>query len=568
MAYTIERLEKARRLFPSHTRKYYEFEDKYDLRNRDRPHNTVIGSSWVDNDDDDDYNPRQPRLKRKLPSDHTHRSSRGRSKRARSLSPSLAPLLETDCGAEIQPLPSIPVTLGDLGPSKWDLVWKPQHERDPNQRHFLRPRQRSPDFISLADLRTPPEMTDVPHEAIVPNGCLACQDINLDCSLVLEPLHYPCRNCKDDKCDCLLEPPPLWKRTCESCRLRRPRRCSYNFRDYDHSLPCQECRQHGFKCIAGPAKGLPPLQPCETPDIETINETQLPGPNESPASPGKRVGSGIMSPPERGEYSDSWVNCDEKNNAGIRPSESLESQKEYLGGKVHRVWTEFAHPLKVLHVPPNDGSEPCHWCNNFAYGILGLGVRNPEVLDFGDGKLIELADGHQGEDKETSRMCQACVFKRLEIMKCSHIDIVPLAGFDLPGRQFDTARAYRHLAQAGEALYNPASAAYGEPFNNTRNPWCSLCKEPAFWCCKAPHSLSQSVLIAGYLSYDLGCELVLCDYCAHFTKRFQGNLNKVVQWGRSDPQNGTEYRADVEYILTPLESNYLLRQIENLKQLE
>ena len=85
-------------------------------------------------------------------------------------------------------------------------------------------------------------------------GCVACYKIGETCSLLKSPLEYPCESCKGE-CDCELITPPKWKRTCESCRKSKNKKCSYRYRPDDeeeHRLPCVECSESGYHCIAGP----------------------------------------------------------------------------------------------------------------------------------------------------------------------------------------------------------------------------------------------------------------------------------------------------------------------------
>ncbi|KAB8079305.1 hypothetical protein BDV29DRAFT_164786 [Aspergillus leporis] len=62
---------------------------------------------------------------------------------------------------------------------------------------------------------------------------------------------------------------------------------------------------------------------------------------------------------------------------------------------------------------------PCHWFSNFRYGLLGLRKKTIDVLDFGDGRYIEIGGGHVAQGHEPSRMCVVCALERIRIMRCA-----------------------------------------------------------------------------------------------------------------------------------------------------
>lgn len=209
----------------------------------------------------------------------------------------------------------------------------------------------------------------------------------------------------------------------------------------------------------------------------------------------------------------------------------------------HCFRAEYPHPLTILHEPSVDESEPCHWCQNFAYGITGLGVRAPKVGDFGHGRLIELGDGHTSEGKEPSRMCVSCVSTRRAIMQCPHREIMGFPGPSLSA--YDASTAFDCLARAAMAPDKTSEHAR-QDFSVPDDPWCSLCREPAFHYCSTPQpaSTDQGTLDSD-ISDGLGCGLLLCDYCVHVTRVYRGDLDAVVKRGQDDPNNRTGYRADV-----------------------
>ena len=222
----------------------------------------------------------------------------------------------------------------------------------------------------------------------------------------------------------------------------------------------------------------------------------------------------------------------------------------------YRIWTELAHPVVFL-ANKQDECSTCHWCNNFAYGITGLGPRNPEVRTLDDGTIVELQDGHISEGKEQSRMCVFCTWNRCKIIQCSHntLDLLPVPLAPKDGIQTDAAAL---LEEASEALTDPETGKAGPVFRTSPYQWCSLCREPAFGSCQAVQPVNVYAEVVDCDEESRGCGLMLCECCLELTMRFDGDLNAVVAWGRQDPSNPISYRADVEYILSGAKTMYKL----------
>lgn len=584
MAYSPERLEKARRLFPSQTPAVSETGEGYDLRSRAKNTTSAI-SSWIDNDKDDDYLPHQPsRSKRRVASDReTHQRSRP-DRQAKSHSTNPRSSLEEDT-EEDAPSSSSTATPGDTtGQSKWEELWEPQTKRDPTKAYHLRARKDTAGSPSNTSNSPNADSTLFEEGKSPTKGCLACQELELDCSLVEDRFRYPCDSCRDDECDCIPDPPPIWKRPCEPCKSRRRSQCSYLSPDYDHSQPCFECVQHGFQCVAGPAKcppsgGYRPNEP-EGTDTETEYEAQDDDPVDSSPETSDRDATGDSRLEKSEGFPQAPVEENSQNTANqesetlVPPHATLAGSRLPLStipafgssssnpyGTAYRIRTYYPHPLTLLG---RESRQSCHWCSNFAYGIVGLGPRDTEILDFGTGRMIEIADGHQSEGKELSRMCWYCASERLQIMQCCHYDIAPMMHEMNPATPFSASAAFQNLAQARAALQEPSSRCYGQPLEEADYQWCSLCQEPAFWSCNSNQTFLAD---AGGRIYqatgpiDIGCGLFLCDYCARQVKRFNGDLDRAVAWGKQDRQNNTEFRADVDYILKDSNLNYLRRQI-------
>lgn len=262
---------------------------------------------------------------------------------------------------------------------------------------------------------------------------------------------------------------------------------------------------------------------------------------------------------------DDTPNIPKRQNSPIYISDSVESPTRATtsntiasqSANTHRFWTELAHPVVFL-ADDRNGSPPCHWCNNFAYGINGLGPRNPEVWTFDSGMIVELQDGHIAEGKEQSRMCVSCTWNRCKIIQCSHntLNLLPVPS---PPKERIRADAAALLHKATEALTDPETGKAGPFYPTPPYQWCSLCREPAFGSCQAAQPINAYADVVDCDEETYGCGLMLCEYCFSLTQRFKGDLNTVVACGRNDPSNPVSYRADVEFLLSGSENNTMYK---------
>ncbi|RJE20467.1 finger domain protein [Aspergillus sclerotialis] len=271
MAYTKERLDWAMELFleKSSQQKFDKFTGPkcYSLRKRD-PTASKLSSTWIDQDDTSDYDPNEKRViikrKRRIidvsgPSRPTKRVAKGPTRALLTLS------LTSDAGrAFLETLPK-----GQQGTryeideelEQWKTgVWEVPKILDGElgTKYALRKRERHSydDSGPFAGISTARSILSLDLGDPAARGCRSCWKFNHDCSLLDRPLVYPCQVCKEDRVDCVLITPPLWKRPCENCKTRK-KPCSYSYADTDHSLPCNRCQVLGICCLAGPAKYKP-----------------------------------------------------------------------------------------------------------------------------------------------------------------------------------------------------------------------------------------------------------------------------------------------------------------------
>lgn len=232
-----------------------------------------------------------------------------------------------------------------------------------------------------------------------------------------------------------------------------------------------------------------------------------------------------------------------------------------------KIRTKLPHPLTILDDTLGPDSKPCHWCDNFAYGIAGFGVRYPVVVEKSKGKWTELKGGHTAEGREPSRMCVRCTCNRLSIIHCSHDKIVSLA--EDPNVELDENPILDQMEKASQAVKcKPGSICKAnQSFQEPLHPWCSLCQSPAYWRCDNHQPDARDPDSRDFIPLDTGCGLHLCDYCAEYTKRFRGDLDDVYEHGVMDTDNDTAFRADVDYILKRSEENVFFQQINHNKKM-
>ena len=379
-------------------------------------------------------------------------------------------------------------------------------------------------------------------------GCKSCFEWGFRCPLLDEGSRYPCAECAVDNTECELIVEPAVKRTCEACRSRR-QQCSYKKGKGDHTKPCQQCANASRKCVAGPASGRTRTGPSLDQVYSQGSQPRIPKYKCNQCLEGKRRCS-CKHHKEQGE-------CSHDNGGTTCTIGSLDARAIMPGNgkaKAYGFWshkgyeppaaepsksdqrltiiTKLAHPIQFNYAYDDDeGIAPCHWCEDAIYGILGLGEVEVQVLDSEDGQgFSEIANGHT-KTYGHSRMCEFCTTDRLKITACQNHDMQLIEGMD--PENFDY-RAVMEWMMPGMASLAPFA-------------WCSICPNPAFFCCSTKPDLDMDGQEEDlYLGDQKGCGLLLCESCAiSLISEHEGKLDKVIDsLGNGGGDGGFGMRAD------------------------
>ncbi|KIW72794.1 hypothetical protein, variant [Phialophora macrospora] len=182
------------------------------------------------------------------------------------------------------------------------------------------------------------------------------------------------------------------------------------------------------------------------------------------------------------------------------PSPSPEPAKPLMSS-TFIISTPWAHPIDFKYGV--NSQPPCHFCDDFRYGIYGYGLIEAEVSRRADGQLQECRKGHGLEGKEATRMCVECSLRRLYMSRCKKHSI----------HQFGSPEHARFKAYIGQLLdkryLNGPSIKVGVYYT------CSLCTQPAFWRCVADQLRNRygEKLKEGE-GKRRGCGLFLCKSCS------------------------------------------------------
>ncbi|KAI9770710.1 MAG: hypothetical protein M1840_002960 [Geoglossum simile] len=388
---------------------------------------------------------------------------------------------------------------------------------------------------SSKSISTLDDLFDFPSTRSKPKGCKACFNSRVSCPLKRDGSTYPCSKCVKKNCDCILVPSPRKKQACEGCRKVRER-CSYR-EGSDPSLPCKNCGRKGQECVASSKKrsGFNPA--LERPFFSCrqcrgkrgwcstkTKDTKLPC--------NRCLKDGLECSFERLEV-------------GSKKAEEPQQQTAVISKDcaVKSIKTSFAHPITFNHTPNEDGNDPCHWCDAAAFGVMGHGQVEVEIIDRHDRQgYTEVSGGHTSKGVEPTRMCEICTMERVMICTCKDHGIHPLPGRS--PKDFDFEAALEQLL----ASANPTSA--------DRILWCSVCPSPAFFECLTPQVLDlpadgdDNGETSGAPPTASGCGLLLCEVCEKLlTHSYKGDLQAMIA---NAVEPSTEFpsglRADVAFL--------------------
>jgi len=391
-------------------------------------------------------------------------------------------------------------------------------------------------------------------------GCKPCLELRQVCPLLTEGPTYPCDHCIEDNIECELVIPPAKKGACERCRSRRII-CSYR-EGGDHSLPCKQCVQSDYKCVAGPESGRVRTGPSLDQDIKA-KRSSLPTlkrafvscttcrkvkkwcslkdkTKEPPCNHCRRDGKActfekLEDKPKASKKAPTIQVSNKQQPSSQNPVASQATTK--------MITTRFAHPISFNYELPDDNSYPCHFCEHVAYGILGLGMMKAEVIDYRNGEgYVEISGGHTGEGREQTE----CTLERVRIHFCKVHMISPI--FGLIPEEFDFDAAFKELLPTG------CSGIEGGA-----TQWCSVCSSPAFFECSTPQVTDMYGLPANAGTPEAtGCGLLLCESCAvALAGDHAGDLESMVAVAAANEED-YPLRADVHFLLSDGE---LMRQV-------
>ncbi|MCJ1480442.1 hypothetical protein MMC06_000597 [Schaereria dolodes] len=389
-------------------------------------------------------------------------------------------------------------------------------------------------------------------------GCKACLELGLPCTLLEEGSTYPCTLCIEDDFECELVVAPAKKRPCESCRCRRIV-CSYRDEE-NHKGPCKQCDKAQLKCVAGPLSGRTRTGPSldqdlskppkisksvrfmSTPERRFVSCTGCRKAKKSCSLRRKNRGGACARCEGLGEsctfealpQREKRIINDRRNK--VRKAMQAIGQQPFTSGDVTSnlrvVKTRLAYPILFGHQVPDDGSTLCHWCDDLAYGIIGLEEVTVKLVGFADDEgYVEVEPGHIGKGREPSRMCGDCTFERMAIITCPNHEIHPIKGEN--PRTFDDGMALEWLDLKRAAL---------APFE-----WCSVCLGVATFACYKPADTDwvvENEEDSGRVTE--GCGLCLCgSCCVSFLDEHNSNLGELIAELGNDKDLGPfSVRAD------------------------
>ena len=204
--------------------------------------------------------------------------------------------------------------------------------------------------------------------------------------------------------------------------------------------------------------------------------------------------------------------------------------------------TNWAHPVSFQHQPKSTGL-PCHFCDDFRYGLFGLGTLTVEVAwDHGAKSYIEISGGHTGAGREASRMCAICALERLRIRFCGHGCSGKRTGDDMASKhQLREMPAWRGGTRAWMTQLQMKRMDPGYSGRPALPP-CHLCLKPATARCGRVQE--RNTALQPLKDAELGrqgCGLRLCEPCRDKVEGAGGRWVKGEILGKFE-------RADAEFL--------------------
>ena len=614
---------------------------QYDLRPGPRAEPDSIWSTWHDADDTGNYDPnakppKRPCLKRRSDSDRplqrTDTLGEQRPKRAKIISPLLArreglrfvvTLLFQSAQAKAQ-------LQQFQGHDNWPIdsynkLALPDPDRiniDDNSNQLfsalceepgsykLRSRYNNDSSFRPFQESSPIQEDLTGHPAA--RGCVACYKLGETCSLLKTPGEYPCAECAGE-CDCELTTPAKWKRTCEPCSKKR-KKCSYHYRPHDeaeHNLPCLECNDAGYHCIAGPRvddpkdppiridldkdwqnyrhqsmkaarkerqyiactfcrqekrrcslgkRDDPPCKACKKANLsctfEALDSPNQGGPQHKSTTSIEISGraqqiSEIFRP---GAPIPHWSQIPEDSGGPPTPTViDLDPDTDVPDHTIQRtegaftIRTAYCHPIQFNYDTQQDCCGPCHFCVIPHYAIFGLGFRDVDVVEWEPGRGYNEVDG--GHAAEGEEPSRMCIACTYTRLRICSCPRHEVAS--LP--QVELTPERMNTEEAYKSLLPGSDEPQGSG-QKIEYKWCSICPSLALYECVT----RQETDVMGQPIHPKakaveGCGLLLCDACAMAITEKEGDLQAVLKkgLGRGSNEDGRwplGWRADAEFL--------------------
>jgi hypothetical protein len=231
--------------------------------------------------------------------------------------------------------------------------------------------------------------------------------------------------------------------------------------------------------------------------IETTFSARTPAPKDGSRPDVTPDQSAQLSEPEKNQHNIPGSSADN----AIELESSPEPEVRPQTGKVISIQTWWAHPMDFRHTPTQQ--DPCHFCNDFRYGVFGCGngQLNVTVIKYPNNAAYEeMGDGHCSQGKEPTRMCVTCALRRLHISRCQvHL----LLRFDA----VSTDRTRQYVAD----IFNEDFDVF---IKKSAYRTCSLCFGPGLWrCCTDQRVDKLGRKLSAEKGKKRGCGLILCEDC-------------------------------------------------------